>query len=329
MQETIPELRFFAPLPTAPGHSLAEVVAEGLSKPQKSLPCRLFYDADGSALFEQICTLPEYYLTRTEQSILDEFATDILGAVGSEISFVELGSGSSRKTRRLISAALARQSALHYTAIDISAHFLRESAAVLLTEYPRLRVTAIAAEYNHGIDAAPASSEPRLFLFLGSNIGNFDRPEAVAFLSRISNRMMPDDRLLVGIDLLKDRDVIERAYNDSAGVTAAFNGNILRRINTELGGDFDSRVFVHAAPFVEELARIEMRLVSARRQEVSIRALDRSYIFERGEYLHTENSHKYSLALFDQMSRLAGLRIAGVWQDTREWFAEVLLERCA
>ncbi len=321
----IPPLEFVEVASGAQGTALRDVVAEGLSQPQKCLPCRFFYDEAGSALFEQICELPEYYLTRTEQAILERSAGEMAEAMGGEVALVELGSGSSRKTRLLLDAVLRRQRTLRYFPIDISRDFLRASAEALLEEYPRLRITAIAAEYDDGIRVLPHCEGPRVVLFMGSNIGNFEPDEAAAFLGRIRSRLLPQDRVLLGVDLLKDPKIVEPAYNDSAGVTAAFNRNLLARINRELGGCFNPALFTHHAPFVAECSRIEMRLVSRVRQQVLIRALDRSYGFREGEYIHTENSHKYAPAAIAEVCRRAGLAVQERWLDGNAWFAVMLL----
>ncbi|HZT42227.1 MAG TPA: L-histidine N(alpha)-methyltransferase [Chthonomonadaceae bacterium] len=305
--------------------TLFALVTSGLSRQQKSLPCRLFYDAAGSQLFERICALPEYYLTRTEHRILEEHAAEIVAALGDDIALVEFGSGSSCKTRLLIEAVLAWQRHLHYTPIDISRQFLHESALALQSDYEGLAITAIAAEYDDSLQALPDHHGPRLFLFLGSNIGNFTREEATGFLERIARRMQPTDRLLVGIDLMKDIRLIEAAYNDSLGVTAAFNKNILSRINREMDADFDLDRFEHQAPFIEREARIEMRLVSRRKQTVRLPAENLQFHFEAGEFIHTENSHKYTLGGFGALCASVGLEIQQTWQDERSWFAEVLL----
>lgn len=305
--------------------TLFALVASGLSGSQKSLPCRLFYDPIGSQLFERICALPEYYLTRTEHRILENHAAEIVAAAGDDVALIEFGSGSSCKTRLLIEALLAWQRHLHYVPIDISREFLRESALALQSDYEGLAITAIAAEYDDSLAALPEHHGPRLFLFLGSNIGNFTREEAAGFLERIARRMQPQDRLLVGIDLMKDVRLIEAAYNDSLGVTAAFNKNILARINREMDADFDLDQFEHHAPFVEREARIEMRLVSRRRQTVRLPAEGLQVHFEAGESIHTENSHKYTLGGFGALCAAVGLDIQQTWQDERAWFAEVLL----
>lgn len=323
-----PRLRFLEASDPQQPELLCHIVAEGFSHPQKRLPCRYFYDAAGSDLFERICALPEYYLTRTEQAILERYAPEMLEAAspnGHPIELVEFGSGSSHKTRLLLSAALRRQPTLHYLPIDISTDFLRASALQLLTEYERLDITAIAGEYRDAMRVLPDTNRARLFLFLGSNIGNFEEAEAVDFLQRIRSRMRPNDRILLGIDLLKNRDLLHAAYNDSQGITAAFNLNILSRINRQLGANFDLTAFRHDAPFVEDASRIEMRLISVRPQVVTIDALEKQFAFEAGEYIHTENSHKYTPDGFARLSRQAHLKVQSVWTDDREWFAVLLL----
>jgi L-histidine Nalpha-methyltransferase len=310
-----------------PSHAeaLGDVVAEGLSAHPKRLPCRYFYDTFGSHLFERICQLPEYYLTRTEQSILERSAPEIARAAGDGAMLVEFGSGSSCKTRILIEAFLERQRRLHYVPIDISREFLRTSAHALLSDYDRLSITAVAAEYNDGIERLPDHDGPRLVLFLGSNIGNFSPEEAVGFLRRIRRQMRAGDCLLIGVDLLKSRDVLEAAYNDSAGVTEAFNKNLLLRVNRELGADFDTDAFEHFAPLLDEPARIEMRLISNRQQMVTVGAIGRTFRLAAGEYIHTENSHKYSPSAFEAVCQAAGWAVEARWTDDHEWFAVALL----
>jgi dimethylhistidine N-methyltransferase len=306
--------------------TFAAAVLEGLSLRQKTLPSRFFYDTAGSDLFEQITRLPEYYLTRSEESILQANAESILRRAGDGITLVEFGSGSSYKTRLLIDAALRRQARLHYVPIDISADFLGQTAKRLLSEYRGLSITALAAEYRDAVTAMPDTDGPRLILFLGSNIGNFDPVEAQAFLRQVRGRMSDCDRMLVGIDLVKDPSIIEAAYNDAQGVTAAFNRNVLARINRELGGRFVLSSFRHQAPFLPEPSKVEMRLISAVFQTVRVTAVERDFDFEAGEFIHTENSYKYTLASFEELCAPAGLRIADCWLDPNRWFAEVLLE---
>jgi L-histidine N-alpha-methyltransferase len=309
------------------GGSFLGAVGDGLACRAKRLPCRFLYDRFGSRLFEAICALPEYYPTRTEESILRERAEEIVAAVGQDVALSEFGSGSSAKTRILIEALLARQERLVYVPIDISVEFLKECAHALLRQYQRLWLKAIGAEYDAAIPHLPRHDGARLILFLGSNIGNMEDGEASAFLARVAAEMQARDRLLVGFDLLKDARVIEAAYNDSTGVTAAFNKNLLTRINRELKGEFDLAAFDHAAPFVVARRRIEMRLVSCRAQRVRVGALGRAFDFAPGEYIHTENSHKYAFASFEQLCHAAGLGVAELWRDRRDWFALALLRK--
>lgn len=310
-----------------PSATLAEEVAAGLAASPRTLPPRFFYDGNGSLLFEKITALPEYYLTRAEQAILEDHAAEIVAAAGPRVAIVEFGSGSSTKTRLLIEAALARQETLHYVPIDISADFLEETAQDLLRSYPGLVITALAAEYHDAVREIPVTEEPRLILFLGSNIGNFEDADAAEFLRKIAQAMRPEDRLLVGFDLCKDPRVIEAAYNDSAGVTAQFNLNVLRRINEELGADFDLDAWRHHAPFVDERSRVEMLLVSERDQAVTVDALGRRYHFAAGEPIRTEVSTKYTLEAVTRLASSAGLLLERWWMDRQEDFGEVLLAR--
>jgi L-histidine N-alpha-methyltransferase len=309
----------------AEGESFLGAVRDGLACRAKQLPCRFLYDRFGSRLFEAICALPEYYPTRAEEGILREHAEEIITAVGQDVALSEFGSGSSAKTRILIEALLARQERLVYVPIDISVPFLKECAHALLRQYQRLWLKAIGAEYDAAIPHLPRYHGPRLILFLGSNIGNMEDGEASAFLARVAAGMQARDRLLVGFDRLKDPRVIEAAYNDPAGVTAAFNKNLLARINRELGGEFDLGAFDHAAPFVVAKRRVEMRLVSHRAQRVRVGALGRIFHFAPGEWIHTENSHKYALGSFERLCHAAGLGVAELWTDRRDWFALALL----
>jgi L-histidine N-alpha-methyltransferase len=303
-----------------------KAVHDGLIHEPKWLPSRFFYDRLGSELFEQITTLHEYYPTGCEAEILANHAEGIAERAGQEVSVVEFGSGSSTKTRRLISAILAKQSELSYVTIDISRDFLRESAEALLADYPRLNVTAIAAEYTQAIKMLPQSDTPRLILFLGSSLGNFIDEEAIKFLRAVQEVMSPQDTLLVGVDLEKDRSILHLAYNDPQGVTAAFNLNLLARINRELHGNFVTERFQHLAVYDEAEHRIEMRLISDGEQHVHIDDLDTNYHFADQEYIVTEWSHKYTRASFQALAAAAGLKIVGEWKDRRGWFSEFLLQ---
>ena len=317
---------------TAPQHhlqqSLKDAVTDGFQKTPRSIPPLFFYDTPGSQLFEQICKLPEYYPTRTEHKILMDNAPDIIKTITGEVELVELGSGSSAKTRILINTILTNQTHLHYIPTDISTDFLLESSVALKNEYERLSITAIAAEHSDALRLLPKEDgQSRLFLFLGSNIGNFEPETAIDFIGRIRRRMREEDRLLIGFDLVKDHQVLFDAYNDKTGVTAEFNKNLLVRINRELGGNFKLNLFDHYAPFVVEHSRIEMRLISQCNQMVHVECLGQTFDFEKGEYIHTENSYKYTLKGFGSLCNEAGMKMQEYWLDKRGWFAVGLFRK--
>ncbi|MCS7311433.1 MAG: L-histidine N(alpha)-methyltransferase [Acidobacteria bacterium] len=302
---------------------LAQDVRAGLTATPKYLPCRYFYDDEGCRLFQAICELPEYYLTRTEQAILEAYVESILQPLPPSVVLIELGSGDARKTRVLLEALIRRQKSLLYVPIDISRTALVESAHRLLQAYPSLEVTAVAAEYDDGLPyiAEVAGDPPKLILWLGSSIGNFDPPEAVAFLRRVRQVLTPEDVFLVGMDLHKDRAVLEPAYDDPQGVTARFNRNLLVRINRELGGHFDVTAFRHRVVYDEVRRRIEMYLVSAWDQRVVIEALALEVLFAADEAIHTENSYKYTFEDIDAIAGAAGFRRVGQWLDDRRYFS--------
>ena len=308
--------------------AFARDVANGLRTSPKRLPCRYFYDALGSALFEAICQLPEYYLTRTEESILRTHGQEIVRLFPGAVDLIELGSGSAIKTRLLIEPLLSRRQPLQYVPIDISTTMLEQTAQRLARDYPALSVTPIAGEYRDGLSRLRAltSASPRLVLWLGSNIGNFDRDEAADFLADVRRALTPRDRMLVGIDLRKDRAILEAAYDDPTGVTAAFNRNILGRINRELRGHFDLPAFAHRAVYDETHGRIEMYLVSERPQRVAIGGLEIEVSLAAHEAILTEHCYKYSLAEIDRLAEAASLCRVRTWCDANEFFSLNLLE---
>jgi dimethylhistidine N-methyltransferase len=312
--------------PAARREEFARDVRQGLTAPAKRLACRFFYDAEGSRLFEEICALPEYYLTRAEREILAARAGEIAALFPGPVSMPELGSGSAVKTRLLIEAFLARHGRLRYVPVDISPTILEESARALLEQFPQLEIHALAAEYAAGLAYLRKEADrPKLVLWLGSNIGNLGRADAHAFLSAARNCLSAQDRLLVGIDLRKDRETLERAYDDSQGVTARFNLNLLARINRELGGRFDLDAFRHRARYDEELGRVEIYLDSRRDQAVRIDALDLTVSFAAGESIHTEYSYKYSPGEISRLAAAAGLRVERQWFDAAGRFSLNLL----
>ncbi len=304
---------------------LADAVREGLTQPIKSLPCRFLYNDEGSQLFEQICELPEYYLTRAEREVLTNRAGEIAALFPEPTTLAELGSGSSSKTRLLIDAFLERRSTLLYVPVDISRGILEESALELLAAYEALEVLAIAGEYTQGLRRLRHQGDHRkLIVWLGSNVGNLEREAAAQFLQDVREVMSPADRMLVGIDLRKEAAVLEPAYDDAQGVTARFSLNLLQRINDELGGKFELESFVHRAVYEEGPGRVKIDLVSQRDQTVDISYLDLQVHFARGEGIHTESAYKYSRAEIDALAASAGLRVDHQWFDAAKRFSLLL-----
>ncbi len=309
-----------------PRAGLAEDVRRGLSsQPKRFLP-KYFYDELGSQLFEAICLLPEYYLTRAENEILTRYADQIIAEVDGEITLIEMGSGSASKTRLIIEALLRKQRELLFIPVDISASALDSSSRILLQSYPQLSIEAYAGDYFAGLAELEKTTRARtLALFLGSNISNFDPEEALKFLRALRQVLHEGDALLLGADLKKDRATLEAAYNDALGVTAAFNLNVLARINRELGGNFDLRGFRHLALYNEELGRVEIYIESTRGQTVAITALDMTVDFAEGEQIHTENSHKYDLSDIANLAAETGFTRGRTWLDSEERFSSNLL----
>ncbi len=306
--------------------SFADEVRAGLSAPAKHLSSKYFYDEVGSALFDAITVLPEYYLTRAETEILRQSGWEMVRALGNPIEFVELGSGSAVKTRILIEEALRAQRSLRYSPIDISGEALRASAQALVAAYPSLNVTAYEGDY-FGILGAPQLQRPGrvLVMFMGSNIGNYEPAQASRLMHGIAASLKPGDGLLLGTDLKKDPRVLELAYDDPAGVTAAFNKNLLARINRELGGTFDLDNFEHIACYEEERGAVCSYLQAVRKQKVRIEALDLTLTFAKGERMHTESSYKYSARDLDRLAAQSGLVLKQFWSDAQNRFRVNLL----
>jgi L-histidine N-alpha-methyltransferase len=306
--------------------SFADDVSTGLSSQPKRLFPKYFYDELGSQLFDAICLLPEYYLTRAENEILTRYADEIVKEIdGHNISLIEMGSGSALKTRLIIEALLKRQSELLYIPVDISASALETSSRVLLQSYPTLRINAYASDYYDGLAALREQQHGRtLALFLGSNIGNFDHEEAHTFLRALRRVLRAGDALLLGADLRKSPTILEAAYDDALGVTAAFNLNQLVRINRELDANFNLRAFHHQVVYNAEKARVEVYIVSQRQQPVLIRKLEMDIQFTEGERIHTENSYKYDLETLSALASATGYTRARTWLDEREQFSSNL-----
>ena len=309
-----------------PRTGLAEDVRSGLAaRPKRFLP-KYFYDELGSQLFDAICLLPEYYLTRAENEILERYADEIAASVGGHKTLMEMGSGSASKTRLVIEALLRKQTELLFIPVDISATALENSSRILLQSYPRLRIEAYAADYFAGLaELRKKQLGPTLALFLGSNISNFDQDDALRFLRALRAVLKEGDALLLGADLKKDRSILEAAYNDALGVTAAFNLNVLARINRELGGNFDLHAFRHKAFYNEAKGRIEIYIESLQAQKVFIEQLDLETEFSAGELIHTENSYKYDLSDIARLATATGFTSTRTWLDSSERFSSNLL----
>ncbi len=298
-------------------------VLTGLQRPQKTLPCKYFYDARGSQLFEEICGLEEYYPTRTELGIMEERVDPMARAIGPRVRLVELGAGSGRKTRMLLDAL---EDPAAYLPVEISQAALDGCAKRMRQAFPELEVLSVCADYTRKVALPRPTSayEGTAAYFPGSTIGNFEPEAARTFLNRIAKLVGDGGSLLIGVDLQKDREVLERAYNDARGVTAAFNLNLLERINRELGANFDLDGFVHRAIWNAEEERIEMHLVSRRDQQVELAA--EAIDFGEGEHIVTEFSYKYTEQGFDTLASQAGFEAKQVWTDDRQWFSVWYLE---
>jgi dimethylhistidine N-methyltransferase len=311
--------KFEIPEPASP---FAVDVLKGLKSTPKRISPKYFYDAEGSALFEQITDLPEYYLTRSELRILQDNAAAIAAYIPPGSALVEFGSGSSKKTRYLLAAAPQLAA---YVPVDICGEVLEEEAVGLRKEFPKLGVVPVTADFTQPFDL-PASVPPmRVGFFPGSTIGNFEPHEAAAFLRQAAKILGPGATLIVGTDLQKDGRILNAAYNDAAGVTRAFNLNLLARINRELDGRFDLDSFEHHAFYNRERHRIEMHLASSKRQKVKIAG--ETIDFRAGETIHTENSYKYSAASFSALARGTGWTPVASWSDPNRYFCVHVLTR--
>ena len=311
------------------GHaeSIAEAAVRGLTATNKQLPCHLFYDERGSRLFERITQLDEYYPTRADEEILRDRAREIVAAAGPPLELVELGSGSSTKTAPIVDAILAVQDSLVYRPIDVSRAALEWGADTLLEGRSKLRVRAVCGDYEDGLSRLGATNERRLVLWLGSSIGNLNRDDAADFLARVKTSLAPGDACLIGIDLRKDKAILEAAYDDAEGVTAEFNKNLLYRLRDELGANVDPDGFAHRAEYDVPDGTVRMYLESLRDQVVRIDALGLVVPFAAGERIHTEDSTKFSQEEIAQLARKAGLALERTWMDGEERFSESLLRR--
>ncbi|MCV2367646.1 L-histidine N(alpha)-methyltransferase [Roseateles oligotrophus] len=289
-----------------------------LAQPTRSISPKYFYDELGSALFEQICELPEYYPTRTEFALLRQHGAEMAELIGADAQLIEYGAGALGKVRLLLAHVERPQS---FVPIDISGPHLLQACAALQAEHPALKILPVVGDFTHAV-ALPAAPEPgagqRVGFFPGSSVGNFTPPQALKFLAMTAEQLRGGG-LLIGVDLIKDPALLHAAYNDSQGVTARFNLNLLERARREFGAQFAADGFSHSAFYNAPLRRIEMHLLSMRRQIFSLQGID--YEFDAGETLHTENSYKYSVAGFQALAERAGYRPGPVWTDAQNWFS--------
>lgn len=317
---SLPRLRV-APSP------IAVEVSNGLTQRPKMLSPWLFYDQEGSRLFEEITELPEYYVTRTERQILAEHADEIISAAagGRDLSIIELGAGTATKTGLLLNAAVRLQGNVTYYPIDVSETALQQARTRLEADLPEVTVEPIVADYTEGMRQKSASrTARRLVLYIGSSIGNFSPVDAVEVLRDVRSQLAPGDCLLLGTDMVKDTRMLLAAYDDAAGVTARFNMNVLARLNRELDARFDLNLFRHQARWNAQQSRIEMHLESLLAQSVAIPALEMVVPFSLGETIHTENSYKFTDERVIGLLSRAGFRLRQQWSDSRKWFTVYL-----
>jgi L-histidine Nalpha-methyltransferase len=307
--------------------AFARDVHQGLTQNPKTLPSRYFYDAEGSRLFQQIMDLSEYYLTRTEFEVLTDHKQAMAGQFAAPGFFhlVDLGAGDALKTKLLLRELQQQGHQFDYVPIDISGDAMVQLTESLQEELPDLQVQAVVGEYIEALTWLQANkTERKVVLFLGSNIGNFEQAESIEFLQRIRKCLNPGDKLLLGVDLRKDPATILQAYDDAAGVTAAFNLNLLHRMNTELGGDINVNQFRHYATYDPQQGVMKSYLVSQADQEIYLQETGGRYSLKAWEAIHTENSHKYTLDQVQEMGRNCGFETATVFQDEKRYFADVL-----
>jgi L-histidine Nalpha-methyltransferase len=316
-------------------NEFAKDVEKGLNDKQKHISPKFFYDKKGSRLFEEICMQPEYYLNRIESQILKNSVDEILKIIGGqEISVIELGNGNSLKTRILLGPFLTKLKIVTYFPIDVSLKMLKKSIKDLFREYANLQIYGICSDYVSGLVKINAFMKlkreipnKKFIIFLGSSIGNFDPIDAIDFLHSIARYVLKEDLLLIGIDLEKDKSILDRAYNDKNGITAKFNFNVLARINRELEGEFNISNFEHRSFYNIHKHRIEMHLESKLDQQVRIGAIGKKFYFKKGEKIHTENSYKYSLRRLNKLVKKAGLQVIRNFTDPEEQYTLLLLKK--
>jgi dimethylhistidine N-methyltransferase len=321
------QLRYFKPHATKIEKSFAEEISFSLNQSFKSINPKFFYDKKGSDLFESICLLPEYYPTRTEISILKKLEPELASYLDENIDLVELGSGASIKTRLILDVFTKLQTRTEYYPIDIS-EILTESSEQLLKDYDTLHITGIIDTYEGGLEFLKNYNDRKnLIVFLGSSFGNFTPNDGKLFLQKIFSTMKSGDLFLIGLDLVKDKQILESAYDDSLGVTAKFNLNVLSRINDELDADFDLNNFSHYSFYNENAQRIEMNLKSLVSQSVIIAKSNLSLYLDENELIHTEYSHKYNLSQIKKLLNDVGFEIKNTWLDDNEYFSLTLVSK--
>ena len=320
-------LQYFKPYSTRMEKTFAEEIHAGLGNDPKSIASKFFYDRKGSELFEKICALPEYYPTRTEISILENMRDDLSKYIGSGCRLVELGSGTSAKTRLLLDVFSKLDGNTEYFPIDIS-DILAESSELLLAEYAKLHITGIIDVYEGGLNFLKNIDEKQsLIIFLGSSYGNFHPTEGMEFLKSVYSAMKPGDLFLIGLDMIKDRGDLESAYNDSSGITAEFNLNVLSRINNELDADFDLSNFEHYAIYNQEEQRVEMHVRSRVKQSIRISKTNQIVRLDQDELISTEYSYKFSPEKIYDMLHEIGFGVRHLWQDDRGYFSLTLASK--
>ena len=321
------QLRYFKPHATKIEKSFAEEISFSLNQISKFINPKFFYDKKGSELFESICLLPEYYPTRTEISILKKLKHDLPSYLDENINLVELGSGTSVKTRLILDIFTKLQPKTEYFPIDIS-EILTESSEQLLKDYDTLHITGIIDTYEGGLEFLKSYDDKKnLILFLGSSFGNFTPDDGKLFLEKIFSTMKSGDLFLIGLDLVKNKNILESAYDDSTGVTAKFNLNVLSRINDELDADFDINNFSHYSTYNENDQRIEMNLKSLVSQSVIIRKSNLSLNLDKGELIHTEYSHKYHVSQIKTLLSAVGFKFKNMWLDDEKHFSLTLVSK--
>lgn len=325
--EIDPTLQYFKPHSTKIEKSFADEISQSLNNKTKSINPKFFYDKKGSELFEKICALDEYYPTRTEINILQNFKSDLQTYLDGSFRLVELGSGSSVKTRLILDILNEIQSKIEYFPIDIS-EILTESSELLQRDYDNLHITGVIDTYEGGLEFIEQyDNKKNLIIFLGSSYGNFTPNEGKIFLQKMNSIMKNEDLFLIGLDLVKDKKVLENAYDDSKGLTAQFNLNVLSRINDELDADFNLDNFKHVARYNEEGQRIEMHLQSLVNQTVVISKSNLSLKLSQGELIHTEHSHKYTISQIKELMRITGFEIKQIWSDNNKHYALTLVSK--